>query len=53
VRFQADCDYHVQVASSRAATTPEVIVEIPRAFEDTQEELMKLLNLNPRRNLST
>ena len=43
VRFQADCDYHVQVAGSAAAGASEVIVEIPRSAETAQEQLMTLL----------
>jgi hypothetical protein len=45
VRFQADCDFHVQVASSTAQSASQVIVEIPCAHDTAQGQLMALLGL--------
>jgi hypothetical protein len=43
VRFQADCDFHVQVASSASQNAAQVIIEIPRAHDKAQGQLMALL----------
>jgi len=43
VKLQADCDFHVQVAQSRAANVPQMIVEVPHRFHAGQRELMALL----------
>jgi len=40
VKLQADCDFHVQVAQSRVANSPQVIVEVPHSFRAVQRELM-------------
>jgi hypothetical protein len=45
VKFQADCDFHVQVASSTAQNASQVIVEIPRVHETAQGQLMALVGL--------
>jgi len=43
VKLQADCDFHVQVAQSRAVNAPQVIVEVPHRFRSVQRELMALV----------
>src|SRR5262249_36518752 len=45
VKLQADCDFHVQVAQSRAANAPQVIVEVPHGFCSVQRELMALVGM--------
>jgi len=44
VRLQGDCDFHVQVAQSRA-TAPQVLVEVPHRFRAVQRELMALVGM--------
>jgi hypothetical protein len=36
VKVEADCDFHVQVAVSKAKGASEVIVEIPRTNDEAQ-----------------
>ena len=45
VKLQADCDFHVQVAQSRAANAPQVIVEVPHRFRSVQRQLMMLVEM--------
>jgi hypothetical protein len=46
IKLQPDCDFHVQVAQSRAANAPQVIVEVPRRFRAVQRQLMALTGMD-------
>ena len=46
VKYQDDCDYHIEVAGSQSATAPQVIVEIPLKYADAQRDMMDLLSMN-------
>lgn len=45
VKWQADCDFHVQVASSREEKAPQVIIEIPNTQSRAQRRLMSFVDM--------
>jgi len=45
VKLETDCDFHVQVAQSPNIASAQVIVEVPRQFDEVQRELMRILGM--------
>ncbi|HAK57034.1 MAG TPA: hypothetical protein DCP38_16370 [Acidobacteria bacterium] len=46
VKFQKDCDFHIELAGSQDQDAAQVIVEIPRTQAEAQRDLMRLLDMN-------
>jgi hypothetical protein len=46
VEQESDCDFYVEVAASRDADAPRVIVKVPLKYVDTQRMVMQLVGMH-------